>query len=1024
MSHSRLDTIITKTARATEELWRAVPSLKEKKSFESLLSNYNLTYEEFLQLLSTSPAEFSKHIDTLPLWVEYGRDLLETNSNPNKLSYAANNSISANELTQIVKHIVNEGESCLKRELINLEKSNNRFLISNELILGKFRQIIDESISEILIKPIVTEMYIAKRLGTLLCKDPETRYEEFLGKFSDPNLISNFLDIYPVAGRLSAVKTHQTQTVIIEMINRFYSDYEILEKHFGKKGKLGEIEAIEFGLGDSHKNGRTVAKFVFSSGVNIIYKPRSMEIDLHFQNLLMTITDRLENHKFKFPKIINRGSYGFMEFVEPSNCKSKKELNGFFYRHGFQLAVIYLMGGTDFHYENIIACGEYPILVDLETLMSPKVKSLCVHPVEIIADSLLKNSVLETGLLPFSFRFDPELEPIDISGLSNNNNQISPLRAPVWHEVGTDLMHLKREFIALPKTLNHPDPTNEKFRLSDYSCEIIAGFKKAFSLLKSNINEIKSLILGTKYAITRVVIRPTYIYAFLLRESYHPHLLGDALDRDRHFDQLWARTKTQPELKKIYKEERRDLWQGDIPYFMAHPNSKSLWSSRGEEISNFFESTSIDDTLQRLDNIDEENLIFQVWLIRLSLSSAALSQGVPIKKQGFKQSFEPNIMSIPIEIGDYIIKQAIISGREATWISLLETELGSYTPVIAGNDLYAGLPGIILFLFYLSEVSGQQKYHKIAKAGLNNLLIKLEDIDEQEISVGAFDGIGGVIYSLSHFGILLGDRSLFKLTKRFVSKTEKMLERNPDLDVISGVAGCILSLLAYHSASGDKIGLQIAKKFGDYLLKQKVENSEDFSWFPNDKDALINSGFGHGAMGIIYALHNLYLKSNIQKYRLPATQILTNFNSNDALTVNVTNGKNNSWCRGLSGSLGSLVRIYSKSDNEWTSNLLLNSDLAELDCICHGEMGNLDAIIGTKPYFSSDRIRNIVSQRYEMIVDRAKERGWFYGTPVESVGLMEGMAGIGYQLLRIAHPSKVPSILFLEPPVKRTKNKR
>lgn len=100
-------------------------------------------------------------------------------------------------------------------------------------------------------------------------------------------------------------------------------------------------------------------------------------------------------------------------------------------------------------------------------------------------------------------------------------------------------------------------------------------------------------------------------------------------------------------------------------------------------------------------------------------------------------------MSIPIEIGDYIIKQAIISGREATWISLLETELGSYTPVIAGNDLYAGLPGIILFLFYLSEVSGQQKYHKIAKAGLNNLLIKLEDIDEQEISVGAFDGIGG-----------------------------------------------------------------------------------------------------------------------------------------------------------------------------------------------------------------------------------------------------------------------------------------
>ncbi|NJL57749.1 hypothetical protein HC928_23425 [bacterium] len=43
---------------------------------------------------------------------------------------------------------------------------------------------------------------------------------------------------------------------------------------------------------------------------------------------------------------------------------------------------------------------------------------------------------------------------------------------------------------------------------------------------------------------------------------------------------------------------------------------------------------------------------------------------------------------------------------------------------------------------------------------------------------------------------------------------------------------------------------------------------------------------------------------------------------------------------------------------------------------------------------------------------------WACGTPtgVETPGLMMGLAGIGYQLLRLANPQSVPSILTLEVP--------
>jgi lantibiotic modifying enzyme len=52
------------------------------------------------------------------------------------------------------------------------------------------------------------------------------------------------------------------------------------------------------------------------------------------------------------------------------------------------------------------------------------------------------------------------------------------------------------------------------------------------------------------------------------------------------------------------------------------------------------------------------------------------------------------------------------------------------------------------------------------------------------------------------------------------------------------------------------------------------------------------------------------------------------------------------------------------------------------------------------------------------ILDDIRGAGWLCGNPlrVESPGLMTGLAGIGYGLLRLAAPERVPSVLLLEPP--------
>ena len=47
-----------------------------------------------------------------------------------------------------------------------------------------------------------------------------------------------------------------------------------------------------------------------------------------------------------------------------------------------------------------------------------------------------------------------------------------------------------------------------------------------------------------------------------------------------------------------------------------------------------------------------------------------------------------------------------------------------------------------------------------------------------------------------------------------------------------------------------------------------------------------------------------------------------------------------------------------------------------------------------------------------------RRNGWICGVPsgVETPGLMTGLAGIGYGLLRLAEPRRTPSVLAFESP--------
>jgi len=86
--------------------------------------------------------------------------------------------------------------------------------------------------------------------------------------------------------------------------------------------------------------------------------------------------------------------------------------------------------------------------------------------------------------------------------------------------------------------------------------------------------------------------------------------------------------------------------------------------------------------------------------------------------------------------------------------------------------------------------------------------------------------------------------------------------------------------------------------------------------------------------------------------------------------------------------------------------------------LCHGELGIMEAlsVLARRGHADAAQTRVRYAARAIGALDRGGPR---CGTPngVPSPGLLTGLAGIGYGLLRLGFADQVPSVLLLEPAI-------
>jgi type 2 lantibiotic biosynthesis protein LanM len=784
-----------------------------------------------------------------------------------------------------------------------------------------------------------------------------------------------------------------------------------------------------------------------------VYKPKPVSIDTHFQNLLAWVNRRGDHPSFRTTKILDCKTHGWVEFVSAETCASFDEVHRFYQRQGGYLALLFALEATDFHSENLIAAGEHPVLVDLESLLHPRIRGIDSALPDLIEEAMA-HSVVRVGLLPDRVWVKADYEGIDLSGLGAAAGQLTPFRTPYWEEAGTDQMRLARRRTPSEGSFNRPTLNGAEVNVLDYTESVVDGFVSVYRLLLKHRNVLLSEdgpLARFAEDEVRVIIRPTRIYSLLLYESFHPDLRRNALDRDRFFDRLWVDIERRPSLAKVIPAERSDLERGDIPIFTTRALSRDLWTSENERIPNFFDEPCMANVRRVIERLSEDDLDRQLWFIRASM--ATLFMGIDGVEERYvlsepqeiasREQLRERLLTVARSIGDRLNMLALGS-EEAGWIGLTLSNERRWSLFPSSIDLYDGLPGIALFLSYLGAVTQEARYTRLARAAMAALGRHLKRNRQHLKSIGAFDGWGGIIYTLAHLGALWNDASLLAEAEQIVDLLPPLIERDDQLDIIGGAAGCIGGLMSlYHCAPSQKT-LDAAIQCGDQLIARAQLMESGVAWVTPIPATKPLAGFSHGAAGIAWALLQLYRLTGEERFRTTAMQaeayertLFSRENENwpDLRKLDTPGQASDgdqysfmtTWCYGAPGiglaRLSSIEQVDGaaiRAEIDTSLRTTMSQGFGLNHSLCHGDIGNLELLLQASSVLDRPEWGLQVERIAAMILDSFDRYGWLCGNPlrVESPGLMTGLAGIGYGLLRLADPSRVPSVLMLAPPVK------
>jgi type 2 lantibiotic biosynthesis protein LanM len=461
--------------------------------------------------------------------------------------------------------------------LLTVRAMNSRLMaprVSAE-VATSLAQKLEDDLLELAIRPVLLEAEIAERTG-----GTAQAYRDYLLALSAPGTRRGLVALYPGLALALEETCARWVAASSEFLMRFVADFADLRTHFGLPDDAC-LRSARYADSDPHEGGRRVAIAYLGQGLRLVYKPRPLRAFALYQSALCWLNNQGFSPELRPQMVLDRGLWGWVEFVSPMSCDQRNKVQQFYRRLGGQLALLRLIGATDCHHENIVAAGEHPQLVDIETLFRPLLAARARGGADAAAIVQTANSVLSTGLLPNPC--DVNHRVADLSAVGALSYQETPLEAFQIQEDSSGRARVTHDLYRMGRAFNRPRLNGREVDPRSFVQEIQNGFQEAYHHLSRAHDELVSpggLLDNFKDAEMRVLLRPTAAYASLLRESRHPTALYDGAERDRILAHLWRDVRSGSWPNGATKSEFLQLRQGDIPFFRAIPDRPDVHADR------------------------------------------------------------------------------------------------------------------------------------------------------------------------------------------------------------------------------------------------------------------------------------------------------------------------------------------------------------------------------------------------------------------------------------------------------------
>jgi lantibiotic modifying enzyme len=287
--------------------------------------------------------------------------------------------------------------------------------------------------------------------------------------------------------------------------------------------------------------------------------------------------------------------------------------------------------------------------------------------------------------------------------------------------------------------------------------------------------------------------------------------------------------------------------------------------------------------------------------------------------------------------------------------------------------------------------------------------------------------------------VLWEDGALLDDAEACLARLPDLIAGDTETDLLDGAAGCIPPLLLLHNLRPGAGALDAARACGERVLARALPQERGIAWWIEGAGPAPLTGLSHGAAGISLALLHLAAVTGDERFReaarggiefersrySPEIRNWPDLRSDESFAdaIHPDERAMCAWCHGAAGiglsRLGALPLLDDpalRGEIAVAVEATLAQGLGFNHSLCHGDLGCLDFLHSAARALGDAALEEKVLRLAGGVLADIAAEGWRCGMPegAEPPGLMVGLAGIGYGLLRLAAPDETPSVLLLE----------